>query len=124
MQLAAGLIGLFLVFVVLRDAFETIVLPRRGSGRVPLSQALYPLTWKPWAAIGRRMPNGERRESYLSTYGPISLLVLIGFGGSILVIGFALVLWAAGFDFSSPIVALYVSGWTFTTLGIGDFAPK
>src|SRR6202022_3905208 len=32
--------------------------------------------------------------------------------------------WAAGFDFSSPITALYVSGWTFTTLGIGDFAPK
>ena len=111
MHVAAGIVGLFLVFVVLRDAFETIVLPRRVSGRVRVSKVFYQLTWKPWAAIGRRMPNGERRESYLSTYGPISLLVLIGLWGTILVMGFALVLWAAGFDFSSPIVALYVSGW-------------
>ena len=124
MHLASGVVGLFLVFVVLRDAFETIVLPRRVSGRVRVSKVFYQVTWKPWAAIGRRMPNGERRESYLSTYGPISLLVLIGLWGAILVMGFALVLWAAGFDFSSPIVALYVSGWTFTTLGIGDFAPR
>src|SRR2546428_2980281 len=124
MHIGGGIVGLFLVFVVLRDAFETIVLPRRVSGRVRVSKVFYRLSWKPWAAIGRRMVVGERRESFLSTYGPISLLVLIGLWGAILISGFALLLWAAGFDFSSPIVALYVSGWTFTTLGIGDFAPK
>jgi hypothetical protein len=89
-----------------------------------VSKVFYRLTWKPVAAIGRRMPVGDRRESYLSTYGPISLLVLIGLWGSILIAGFGLLLWATGFDFASPITALYVSGWTFTTLGIGDFAPK
>ena len=124
MHFATGLFGLILVFVVLRDAFETIVLPRRVSGRLRVSKIFYRLTWKPWAAFGRRMQTGERRESYLSTYGPISLLFLIGLWGAILIIGFALLLWAAGFDFASPIVALYVSGWTFTTLGIGDFAPR
>jgi hypothetical protein len=124
MHLAAALVGLVMVFVVLRDAFETIVLPRRVSGRLRVSKIFYQATWKPWAAIGRRMPPSERRESYLSTYGPISLLILIGLWGVILITGFALLLWAAGFDFASPITALYVSGWTFTTLGIGDFAPK
>jgi hypothetical protein len=124
MHLGAGLVGLLLVFVVLRDAFETIILPRRVSGRVRVSKIFYQLSWKPWAALGRRMRIGERRESYLSTYGPISLLVLIGLWGAILITGFAVLLWATGFDFSSPITALYVSGWTFTTLGIGDFAPK
>src|SRR5438309_8828737 len=124
MHIGAGIVGLFLVFVVLRDAFDTIVPPPRVSGRVRVSKVFYQLTWKPWAAIGRRMVVGERRESFLSTYGPISLLVLIGLWGAILISGFALLLWAAGFDFSSAIVALYVSGWTFTTLGIGDFAPK
>jgi hypothetical protein len=124
MRVLAGLVGVVLVFVVLRDAFETIVLPRRVSGRLRVSKVFYRLSWKPVAAVGRRMPAGDRRESYLSTYGPISLLVLIGLWGSILIAGFALLLWAAGFDFSSPITALYVSGWTFTTLGIGDFAPK
>jgi Ion channel len=112
------------VFVILRDAFETIVLPRRVSGRLRVSKVFYRLTWKPVAAFGRRMRAGDRRESYLSTYGPISLLVLIGLWGAILITGFALLLWSAGFDFASPISALYVSGWTFTTLGIGDFAPK
>ncbi len=124
MHFAAGVAGLLLIFVALRDAFETIVLPRRVAGRVRVSKIFYRVTWKPWAALGRRMRTGERRESYLSTYGPISLLVLIGLWGAILICGFALLLWAAGFDFSSVIVALYVSGWTFTTLGIGDFAPK
>src|SRR3989442_10890875 len=124
MHLTAALVGLVLVFVVLRDAFETIVLPRRVAGRVRVSKIFYQVTWKPWAAIGRRLPPSERRESYLSTYGPISLLILIGLWGIILITGFALLLWAAGFDFASPITALYVSGWTFTTLGIGDFAPK
>jgi len=124
MKVLAGLVGVVLVFVVLRDAFETIVLPRRVSGRWRVSKVFYRLSWKPVAAVGRRMPAGDRRESYLSTYGPISLLVLIGLWGSILIGGFALLLWAAGFDFSTPITALYVSGWTFTTLGIGDFAPK
>jgi len=124
MHLTAALVGLVMVFVVLRDAFETIVLPRRVAGRLRVSKIFYQVTWKPWAAIGRRMPPSERRESYLSTYGPISLLILIGLWVIILIVGFALLLWAAGFNFQSPITALYVSGWTFTTLGIGDFAPK
>ena len=123
-QLVAGLIGIALLFVVLRDAFETIVLPRRVTG-VRVSKVFYRLTWKPWAAIGRRMPAGDSRETYLSTYGPISLLVLIVLWGAILVTGFALLLWAAGFDTSlSSADHLYVSGTTFTTLGIGDFTPK
>ncbi|OLC25030.1 MAG: hypothetical protein AUJ02_07030 [Chloroflexi bacterium 13_1_40CM_3_65_12] len=124
MHVLAALVGLILVFVVLRDAFETIVLPRRVSGRLRVSKIFYQVSWKPWAAVGRQMRAGEQREAYLSTYGPISLLVLIGLWGAILITGFALLLWATGFDFPSVITAIYVSGWTFTTLGIGDFAPK
>src|SRR5579872_2051278 len=124
MQLLAGLIGMVLVGVALRDGFETVILPRRVSG-VRISKVFYRVTWKPWAAIGRRLPPGDRRETYLSTYGPISLLVLIVLWGAILITGFALILWAVGFDaaLSGP-DHLYVSGTTFTTLGIGDFTPK
>src|SRR5579872_4139546 len=124
MQLLAGLIGMVLVGVALRDGFETVILPRRVSG-VRISKVFYRVTWKPWAAIGRRLPPGDRRETYLSTYGPISLLVLIVLWGAILITGFALILWAVGFDSSlSGPDHLYVSGTTFTTLGIGDFTPK
>lgn len=124
MHIFAALIGIVMVGVALRDGFETVILPRRVSG-VRISKVFYRVTWKPWAAIGRRLAAGDRRETYLSTYGPISLLVLIVLWGAILITGFALILWAVGFDaaLSGP-DHLYVSGTTFTTLGIGDFTPK
>ena len=125
MQLAAAVFGVVLVAIVLRDTFETIILPRRVSGSVRVSKIFYQATWKPWAALGRRMPTGDRRESFLSTYGPISLIFLIILWGTILITGFALLLWAAGFDARMSVTSnLYVSGTTFTTLGIGDFTPK
>src|ERR1700680_2915211 len=88
----AAVVGALLVFVVLRDAFETIILPRRVSGRVRVSKIFYQVTWKPVAALGRRMPPGDRRESFLSTYGPLSLIFLIILWGFILITGFALLL--------------------------------
>jgi hypothetical protein len=125
MQIAAALLGVILVAIVLRDAFETIILPRRVSGRLRVSKIFYQLSWKPWAAAARRMPGGEWRETFLSTYGPISLLILFVLWGAILICGFGVLLWAVGFDtqLSGP-DHLYVSGTTFTTLGIGDFTPK
>jgi hypothetical protein len=124
MQIVAALVGLVLAIGVLRDAFETIILPRRVAG-VRLSKLFYRITWKPWSAIGRRMEPGDRRETYLGTYGPISLLLLVVLWGTILVTGFGLLLWAAGFDAHlSGVDHLYVSGTTFTTLGIGDFTPE
>jgi hypothetical protein len=117
-------LGIVLVAVALSDAFQTIIMPRRVSG-VTVSKVFYRLTWIPIAALGRRMPPGDRRESFLSIYGPISLLLLIVLWGMILVVGFALLLWAAGSDPSlTRFGNLYVSGVTFTTLGLGDFPPK
>src|SRR5450759_3673726 len=114
MQVLVALIGIVLVFIVLRDAFETIILPRRVSGP-RLSKMFYQATWKPWKAAGRRMRPGARRETFLSTYGPLSLLMLFVVWGAILITGFAALLWAAGFDvnLSGP-DHLYVSGTTFT----------
>lgn len=124
MVILVAFLGIVLVAVALSDAFQTIILPRRVSG-VTVSKIFYQLTWKPVAAVGRRMPLGERRETFLSTYGPVSLLLLIVLWGTILIVGFALLLWASGLN---PSVTgannLYVSGTTFTTLGMGDFPPK
>lgn len=123
MQLIAALVGVGAVLVVLRDAFETIILPRRVSG-VRLSKVFYRVTWKPWRALGARMPAGDGRETYLSYYGPLSLLMLLVLWGTIMIAGFALIMWAANFDPRLTVPEhLYVSGTTFTTLGIGDFIP-
>lgn len=124
MQVIAALVGIFVVGIVLRDSFETIILPRRVSG-LRFSKVFYRLSWKPWRAVARRMPPSDRRETFLSYYGPLSLLVLLVLWGIILIGGFALLLWAANFDAHMPAGDnVYASGTTFTTLGIGDFVPR
>src|SRR5258706_9464840 len=123
MQIVAGLIGLLLVGGVLRDAFETIILPRRVTG-VRISKVFYRATWRPWAAVARRLPPSERKETFLGVYGPISLLILFVLWGTVLICGFALLLWAANYDGRlSAFDHVYASATNFTTLGLGDFTP-
>src|SRR5262244_2664625 len=82
--------GAFWVVVIIWDAFEAIVLPRRVTRRLRPTRMFYRLTWRVWSAVGRGMRMGGRRETYLSFYGPLSLLVLIGAWAASLVVGFAL----------------------------------
>jgi hypothetical protein len=129
MQWLAGAVGLALVLVVLWDAFETIVLPRRVARRVRLTRFFYRLTWRPWSALADRMPRSRRRESFLAFFGPLSLLFLLGVWAVGLVAGFALLDCAAGSPMRAPAAHpsfpwdLYLSGTTFFTLGIGDVTP-
>ncbi len=69
MSLIAGIGGGVLVAVVLWDAFETIVLPRRVTRRVRLTRFFYRATWRPFAASARFVHAGSRREAYLGFYG-------------------------------------------------------
>lgn len=127
----AGAAGVLLLLVILWDAFETIVLPRRVVRRVRLARVFYKLTWRPFAALARRIRDGGRRETYLSFFGPLSLILLIVVWAVSLVLGFALLQFAAGSAWSSPGGAsadfatdVYASGTTFFTLGLGDVAPQ
>ena len=125
-----ALVGGVLIGVVLLDAFETIVLPRRVARRLRLARLVLRPTWQLWSSPARgHWHSGDRRETYLSFYGPFALLLLIGVWSTGLIGGFALLLWgldaqmvAAGSD-ASVGTALYGSGTTFFTLGIGDVLP-
>jgi hypothetical protein len=117
------------LLVVLWDAFETVVLPRRVSRRFRLARSFYILTWRPWRAIGTRFPPGRRREDMISVFGPISLLLLLMLWALLLVIAFASILWGSGSHWKAPeglggfTAALYYSGTTLFTLGLGDVTP-
>jgi len=82
MRWIGGVGGVVVLAVVLWDAFETIILPRRVSGRIRLTKMFYQYTWGPWRATAGLLA-GRRRESFLSFYGPLSLIALLA-------------LWAAG----------------------------
>jgi len=112
--------GLALLLVVLWDAFETVVLPRRVNRRVRLTRLFYRATWRPFAASARLVRPGNRREAYLSFYGPLSLLFLLALWATGLVTAFGFLQYAIAGDFATD---LYMSGTTFFTLGLGDVAP-
>src|SRR5437667_4873538 len=89
MNLLAAAASIGLIFIVLWDAFEVIILPRRVTRRFRLTRFFYRTTWKPWAAAARRMSKGNRRELLLSFYGPVSLLFLLSLWAAGLILGFA-----------------------------------
>jgi hypothetical protein len=129
MQILIGILGGILIFTILGDVFETIILPRRVSRKFRLARVYYTSSWRLVSGLARRMHPGKARERYLGFFGPLSLLFLFIVWGIGLIIGFAIIHWAIGSrinivggvpTFRSD---LYFSGTTFFTLGLGDIAP-
>src|SRR6516165_12803015 len=85
-----------LILLVLLDTFETILLPRRVKRQFRFTRLFYVYSWKPWAMLARRFRSDKRRNTFLSLYGPLSILVLIGIWAVGLIMGFALLNWAIG----------------------------
>jgi hypothetical protein len=109
---------------VLADAFNTLVLARRTRHVFRIARLYYQLTWKPFAAVARRIKSPLRRESVLGIYGPMSLLLLIVLWGVGLVLAFGLLEWSVGMR-SSGIAStfphdLYSSSRALVTLNDGD----
>lgn len=128
MTIFAGLLGLFLVLLVIWEGFETIILPRSVTRQLRLTRGFYLVIWPFSSAIARRLPD-ERRQLYLSYFGPLSLPLLLVFWAFMLVLGFALLQFSIphGLDRVPGMnllqTALYQSGVTFFTLGYGDVTP-
>ena len=125
----ATIAGIALLALVLRDAFETIILPRRVRRIFQLTSVFYRTTWKIWRAAATGM-KGKYRENSLSWYGPFSLLMLLVVWALTIVFAFGLLHYGAGsalkMDGGTPgfLDDLYLSGTTFFTLGMGDVVPR
>ncbi len=121
--------GILCLVIVLLDAFQTIILPRRAAGHIRLTRIFYALTWRPWVFVARRISDLRKRETVYSFYGPLSLIFLLVIWASGMLIGFALITYSLGSPFSDSkqqlgfMSDLYVSGTTIFTLGIGDVTP-
>lgn len=129
MRILLILLSIVGILVVAFDAFETVILPRRVVRRVRLAKIFYRVSWAGWSTIGRRLRAGNRREYYLSFYGPLSLILLLVLWASIFILAFACLYWsleipvhelAPGIGFGGY---LYMSGTTFVTIGFGDITP-
>src|SRR5690349_5377014 len=128
MGLVLALLGVLLILIVLWDAFETIILPRRVARRVRLTRIFYKTVWSPWRSLARRMPSAKQREKYLGLFGPLSLIFLLGVWAAGVIFGYAIISWALAEKLTSKELVdfwtyLYLSGTNFFTLGYGDITP-
>lgn len=129
MNLFAALVGILIIVTVLLDAFETVVLPRQVQRSFRLTSWFYRHTWVPWARLSRHFKSVNRREAFLSYFGPLSLIVLLIVWAAGLIFGFTLVQYGVGshLALNNQTVRfgdlIYHSGETFFTLGYGDIVP-
>jgi len=130
MHIFAALCSIGLILIVLWDAFEVVILPRRVTRKFRLARFFYRSTWRPWRFVATRISKRGRREVFLSFYGPVSLVFLLSFWAVGLILGFAwlhrsLVTPMRMPDIGGGFLAyLYFSGSTFFTLGLGDVVAQ
>jgi hypothetical protein len=130
MAAITAMLGLALIVSVLFESCETMLLPRRVSRSFRITRMFYLNSWALWTAMARSIGPARRRSTFLSYFGPLSLLVLLSIWALVLIVGFALVQWSfatplngAGGDRPGLGLYLYFSGVTFFTLGYGDVTP-
>lgn len=121
--------GALLILFVLLDAFEAVVLPRRVTRSIRLAVIHFRSLWAIWAWGSKLIAHPSRRESYLSLYAPLALMLLLATWAAGLILGFGMMHWGLGAHLSGPqpgpgfLTALYFSGTTLFTLGLGDISP-
>src|SRR5579863_7759665 len=122
--------GIAIFLVVVWDAFESIILPRRVTRKFRLTRLFYRVTWNIAKFVANLFPSRKTRETLLGFFGPSSLLLLLAVWAIGLVLGFGLMQYGAG---SAVVVTggqpsfsndFYLSGTTFFTLGLGDVVPR
>lgn len=127
--------GVICCLGVALDAFQTIILPRRPTGRLRITSLFFVATWGPWIWLAERSANKKVREQTYSIFGPLSLLLLLLLWAVLLIFGFALIFFSMRSPFGDVMLGhdpghlakfgtdLYVSGTTLFTLGLGDVVP-
>jgi len=124
-----AILGFFMVIIMLWDAFEVIILPRRVTRRIRFARLFYRFIWQLRSILAKLIPLDRPRANYLSYFGPLSLLLLLATWVTGLITGFAMMHWGledqlnVGGPAAPFSTYLYLSGTTFFTLGLGDVLP-
>ena len=135
MRFVAVIAGEVLLALVLLDAFQSIILPRRPVGRFRITRLFFVFTWLPWRWIAQQVPSRSARDQFFSIYGPLSLLLLFFVWAVLLISGFGLIFFGFRVPLHDPLLTassdlarlrscVYVSGTTLFTLGLGDVLPQ
>ena len=122
----AALAGVALLLIVLQDAFEVMLLPRRVQRNLRFMRLYFRAIWAVWSGLAARLPAGAQRERFLSVFGALSMVLLFAIWASTLILAFGLIEWSLQAPGGTPSALpeqAYMSGVTFFTLGYGDVVP-
>src|SRR6184192_2857318 len=94
MRAVAAVAGVILIALMLAEFFVTFMLPRRVRRDPRIARGLNRALWRPWRAIARRLPPAPA-DTLLGFFGPLALLSELLTWTVGLILGFALLEWAA-----------------------------
>ncbi len=126
LHIVSGVVGVGLVLITLADLTNVLISTSTSTKRwwpsMIIGRSLFALTRR----IALRRPEGSPfRETVLTVFGPVMLIVLLLAWGLMQILGFGLLWWAIE---DTPGVtsisdAIYYSGVVFFTVGFGEIVP-
>jgi hypothetical protein len=121
-------LGIAILALVLRDVFQTVLVPRGKAVHFTIASILVRnILWPPYRWLANKIGAPVWKAEFLGMFAPSVLIMLLTMWILFLVLGFGLILFALSKDVAPPIEsfssALYVAGSNVLTIG-GDYVGK
>ena len=121
---AVFLAGTVCVYLVVRDVFQAVVVPRWGSNAYRLSPILVIRLWPLWKRKAEKIEDQETREDFLGTFAPFVLMAMLVMWLTSLTFSYGLLDYALDGQIQPPPgdfgSALYTAGSSLLTMGVGN----
>ncbi len=127
LRVLEGVAGGMLVFLVLVDIFNGVVVPRPTARSTLISRWTIRPGWRLWRAVGTRAKSVNKRESMLGVFAPAILVILLLVWIVVEAVGFGLLVHALRQNFTPApgiLGSLYVAAASLFGLGQGAYLPS
>jgi len=118
------LLGVVCVYLVVRDVFQSVVVPRWGSNAYRLAPFLVIKLWPLWKRKAEKIPDQDTREDFLGTFAPFVLMAMLVMWLTTLTFSYGLLFFALDGQIQPPLgnfwSDLYSAGSTLLTMGVGN----
>ena len=121
-----GLVGAFLVLVVLLDIFHTVIVPRPTVRGTLLSRSIIRPGWRAWRSVATRIGEVNKRESMLAIFPPMALVLVLIAWVTLQAIGFGLLIHSLRGDFQPRpgiLGSIYVAAASLFGVGQSAYLP-
>lgn len=121
--------GLILLMLVLRDVFQTVLVPRAKGTNLRLAPFLVrSIVWPPYRWLAGNITAPVWQSEFLGIFAPFMIVILLTAWIVLLVVAFGLILLAHSKDMSPPLdslsSAVYMAGSFVLTVGSSDYVGK